>query len=598
MRLARGVLFVVVGWLVCCQPALARRPFSRYLEFGRIMMVVTNEPEGSPALELLFSKVRAKERVVTSPEEAKGHLEELGSKDATVIFLINHHRGSGVPEIAKEVLAPTTFEPLPTLSRDTLVTICRRRKPNTDLLELFIAAPDSGRLERELKRFLDLRSPVPYLRQGNVFYCVVATSQAKYAERLISSRAAIEAQVFTFDEMEKFLAAAGGNSEVYIVDRQDGMVVPEEMLKRMPLNPFTLAPGEAVSAVAEKEGEESVALYTAPCERFLLELLGKTAPMRILLPDLSGASAVGVSDLAGSAAGEGERTVLDQASSVLSEEIFRLCQRKGLAVVERTRFKEVAEELGLQAGTGLFDEATAAHIGKLAGAQAILLSDAAALDRRTDHLFREWRSRDGTREKWAWHWKETMRERAEVTVNLRLVDVETATQIWNATVSASEVGEDTGVREEKRDEVSGRKSPRPSWYGEDYSLRRSSDTPVLEALKRAISGGVERLEEEVVWPTDLAQSAGVEAKGEVSGWISHLEGESVFVSIDKGMEFLGPGTVLYVVAETKVGKDVYRRRKAVLVVKEVRTESAECIVRSVETGEALIEYDVVTSRAE
>jgi hypothetical protein len=72
----------------------------------------------------------------------------------------------------------------------------------------------------------------------------------------------------------------------------------------------------------------------------------------------------------------------------------------------------------------------------------------------------------------------------------------------------------------------------------------------------------------------------------------------VFASIREGIESLRPGSTLYVVGETKVGGDVYRRKKATLVVRDVKTQSVRCEVQSREAGETISESDVVTSRPE
>jgi hypothetical protein len=572
---------------------------SQYLNFGKALLVVTNEPESSPSLQLLFKRVTIKDKIILSLDEATSHLNELDNRDATVIFLINHYRGSVSTGLPQEVLGRTTFAPLPEVSKNTAVTICHRRPLNRDLLEAYLVAPDSSRLEKELKRFLNVAEPVPYFRKIDVLYCAIIAPRPEYAERFISSRSAIEPQVFTFGESESFLAAAQNNSEVYIVDRQDPTPISEALLERMPLNPFSLRANEVVSVRGEKEGKEAVILYSAPCERFLLPLLAEEPPQSISLPDLSGTKALAVSDLFGGTDRHGEPELVRQSSPVLMQSVFDLCQKKSLALVERRRFQEVAEELGLQNSTGLFDEATAAQMGKLVGAQAILLAEVPSVVRRTDHNFSESRARDGTREKWAWHWSERAKEQAEVTLSLRLVSVESSTQVWYATVTASQAGTETEIRSEAQDEIAGKKPDVPSWFRSDYSVPQCSDELVSPAVTQVIGAGVERFEQEVLWPTDLLPTATPVRpmnQSEIVGRVRMVEKETVFIGVEKGIESLRPGAILYVVRETKVGPDTYQRKKATLVVKVVKTESAECTIQSLEPGESIEESDLVTSR--
>lgn len=570
---------------------------SRYLGFGKTLLVVTNEPEGSPSLQTLFKAVPVKDTVVCSLQQSIAHLKDLERRDVTVVFLLNHQRGSLSLELPREVLERTTLAPLPLLGRNTLLTVCHRRDQNRDLLEAFVAAPDSSRLEKELRRFLSVTEGVPYFRRKDVLYCSVVGSRPEYVQRFISSKDAIEARAFTFADSAAFLQAAGDDSEVYIVDRQDPTPIPDVLVQRMPLNPFTLRSNEAICVATDKGTGERVILYSAPCERFLLPLLAESPPKIVSLPDLSSARALGVSYLTGSVSSQADVDLVQEGSGFLSDALFELCQRKGLAVVERTRFREVAEEIGLQS-TGLLDEATVAKVGRLVGAQAIVMGDVLSVRRWTDHILTEWRARDGVREKWAWHWMEKAKGHAEVTLNLRLVDVETATQTWTTTLLTSRDGEQVELRSESRDEHANNKPPPPHWFRTDYSSPGCPDELASQALTAGISQGVEKLEAEALWPSDLSPLSGLTSEGEVLGVVQVVKDETVYVKIEKGIEWLRPGATLYVVEETKVGADIYRKKKATMIVRAVRTESAECTVQSLESGESIQESDLVTSRPE
>lgn len=598
MRYSKHVLATALAIVLLWSPSIAARPISRYLGFGRILLVVTNEPANSPALELLLARVPIKNRTVCPLEGWERHVDKLDSRDSTVVFLFNHNRGAFPIELPPEVLKRTTFGPLPVISRNTLFTTCRRRQQNTDLMEVFIAAPDSSRLEREVKRLLNSTESIPYLHKADVLYCAIISSRPEYAERFISSREAIEAQTFAFRDAEAFLQAAQDNSEVYLVDRQDSTPIPDALMERMPLNPFSLHPNQVAVAKGDKGDGECSILYTAPCERFLLPMLGEDPPKMVSLPDLSSAKALVFSDLSAPDLSDRDFELVRSASAGLGEAVLELCRKQGVGVVERQRFQEIAEEMGLQASTGLFDEATAARIGKFAGAQAIMLGEVPAVVRRSEHTFRQWRARDGVNEKWAWHWAETVRGQAEVTLSLRLVDVGTAAQMWNETLSISEVGEPMQVRSEARDERQNVKPPAPSWFRADFSSPECDDELVSGALAEAISTGTEKFGQETLWPADLLPLGGTTDGVEVVGAVERVEGDVVFAGIKEGIESLRPGSTLYVVGETKVGADFYRRKKATLVVRDVKTQSVRCEVQSREAGETISESDVVTSRPE
>ncbi len=276
--------------------------------------------------------------------------------------------------------------------------------------------------------------------------------------------------------------------------------------------------------------------------------------------------------------GYGSRRVdIGWVNELVTERLFGLAREAGISVVERAALEELAREHQI-ALSGFVDESRAVQIGKWLSAKAVLLGVLTDFSGQTEWRVEEFRRRDGTVEKWAWHFVQHQQESARIDGSLRLISVETGEQLWTAPLQAGFFGPDQTVGELKVDEVGGRKPSPPSGLREGIERDASGETLAV-AVSQAMTSFWRSASARVLWPSDgkkVAAPVGVE---EVWGEVAAVEGEEVFVSLpEESAGVLQPGLMLYVLREVVVGEVIFYRLKATLQVTQVQGRVAACSV--------------------
>lgn len=591
MKKSTVILVLLVALLVAV-PLSADIDFRHKFERATQVYVVTNVPEDSPVIATIRTlwNNQGPEDIQVLPwegiaEHAQALKDPSAAGNSNAIYVFVTERGSRQPDWANSVglvdprLVPG--EAVPGEMVWSAVWAKMERGKYTRYQQICVVAPTTRAAVAQLQ-YLAMRKGVPLgvTQRPAYFVAVFATSAAMGAA--VSpppgmSSDLVDALVFSYDQWSDFLAAREGRHEVWVIDGSRWPMLPAEVHGALPKG---LVDAEACEAMVAEPGLKTdghvIRVYYAPASRHLESLLSDLQPRRIPLSDLRDVTPIAFIGLRPEGYGLGHVDV-GWVNELVTERLFALARESGISVVERAALETLAREHQIVL-SGFVDESSAVQIGKWLSAKAVLLGVLSSFAGETEWRVEEYRRRDGTVEKWAWHFVQHEQESARVDGTLRLISVETGEQLWTAPLQAAYFAPDRTMGEFKVDEVAGRKPSRPSKVREGSERRVSSDTLAV-TLSQAMTSFWRSASAHVLWPSDGKKVAAAVGAEEVWGEVVAVEAGEVFVSFpEESAAVLQPGLVLYVLREVVVGEVIFYRFKAAVQVSQVQGTVAACSI--------------------
>jgi hypothetical protein len=598
MRGSARVLALLV-LLAGAVPLNADIDFRHKFERGTELYIVTNLAEESRVvgtIRSLWTNQGPDSTHVLSWKDIASNTETLaGTKSNTnAIYIFVTNRGAETPDWDNSLrLVDPRLVPAEPVEGDMVwhaVWPKMEKGKDTRYQQICVVTPTEKAASAELTA-LAMRKGIPLGTGRRLAYiAAVLAPDFAMAEALAPPSGIapdmVDALVFTYAQGRAFLEQCQGRNEAWLIDGSRWLTLPAAVRRALPEGLVDVARSEAVVTEASvKPDGHALRVYFAPVTRHLTSLLADPQPRRIPLADLRDVTTIAFIGLRpeGYGAQHGD---IAWVTTQITEKLFPLARAAGISVVERSALETLAREHQI-ALSGYVDESSAVEMGKWLSAKAVLLGVLSDLSPQTQWRVEEWKARDGTAEKWAWHFTQHRQEAARVDGSLRLISVETGEQLWTAPLQAFYSAPDEALSEIKVDEVADRKPARPAGLREGTENRASLDA-LSAGIAEAMTAFWRNASARVVWPSDGPQITVVTEHEEIWGQVEMSEANEVFVSFpEEAVASLQPGMTLYVLREVVVGDTVFYRLKATLQITEVRGTVAACALVE-KAGEATI----------
>jgi len=604
MRRAAVLALVIVAVLAVVAPLSADIDFRHKFERGTELYIATNLPEDNAVVGLIRSLWTNQGPDMThllAWEDIRRNAERLADvkSNRNGIYVFVTERGSQAADWQRSVgLVDPRLAPPEAVGAEMVWTAVWPKKEgakDTRYQQICVVAPTVEAAKAELER-LAFRKGVPVgVEQRAAYFVAVLAPTAAMAKKVALPTGfadeLADALVFGYDQWQEFLAAREGRHEVWLIDGSRWFSLPAEARRALPEGLVDVGSCQAVvSEPVNKEDGHTIRAYYAPVRRHLEALLGEARPRVVPLLDLRGVTTLAFVGLQWEGSRWHGRDVT-WANELINQRVFALARGAGMVVVERSALEALAREHQISL-SGFVDESSAVQIGKWLSAKAVLLGLLSEMSGETEYRVEEFKRRDGTVEKWAWHFVEHKQESARVVGSLRLISVETGQQLWAGPLEGYYGGPDETLREIKIDEVRDRKPGRPGELREGTREEASAAT-VEVALNSAVEGFWRSASGAVIWPSDGGAPA---RPGQEVLWgeVAAMEGGEVFASFpEESGGAIQAGMTLYVLREVPVGETLFYRCKAVLKVNQVQDNVAACSVVEQAEGATLEVGDLV-----